>query len=656
MKSGLTGISFTVKEAYIEEGDAIINGIRLRRFQEELFNSLGKYRRILLRAPTGSGKTFTLILAAIKSRLEAQYYPVVGIYPSKALVYDQARSICETLRKMGLRQYENRFIGDIVINGENKGSTELNIYVVTSESRRGIVTAEDDCWQGDIPSDYPPSVIPIVLTVPEYPYMIITAMNRQYTASRIIEAALKYDFDDAVRVLGGLRSEVRELYNDFARAFNGYWFIDEFHLYSGLARKSMLALIEMFEKYNSVIKSNKSVVFSSATPVPISVDKAIEVKTVDKGSRIRKATHVVFHLSTHNPQEELVNYVQEGGEVRTAVILDRIYYIAELCRRVKDAAVVWGLDIAYGNCRKVEKGLDREKFIIGNQAMSFGIDIDLDKGFIHAHDAETLIQRFGRFGRHGNGAAEVHVFIEAGAKAIHELSSVKGKDVSYEEFLDLIRKIYRERIYDKLDEIFFSRIRYDVMIRVFALTYAVSQGEHVYSLARQWYPSNEALINGRPIHEILRPSYDEYFYVFAYRPGGLRGRWCEGGEDELFSMLRNFAYDHYNHCFTKNPLKEMPAIIPSERKIGSVKCDFMTFNDFSRSLSPRLILQRQGMSVPMSRMREFENSYVVMLTRECTDWGSDFPEMARLVSTYENAIPIYRDEQLTTVIGLALFI
>ena len=82
-------VSLTVKEAYIEYGDTTINGLRLRKFQEELFDSLGKYNRILLRAPTGSGKTFTLILGAIKSYLERNLYPVVGIYPSRALVYDR---------------------------------------------------------------------------------------------------------------------------------------------------------------------------------------------------------------------------------------------------------------------------------------------------------------------------------------------------------------------------------------------------------------------------------------------------------------------------------------------------------------------------------------------------------------------------------------
>jgi len=34
-------VSLTVKEAYIEHGNTTINGVWLRKFQEELFDSLG---------------------------------------------------------------------------------------------------------------------------------------------------------------------------------------------------------------------------------------------------------------------------------------------------------------------------------------------------------------------------------------------------------------------------------------------------------------------------------------------------------------------------------------------------------------------------------------------------------------------------------------
>ncbi|ADX82111.1 DEAD/DEAH box helicase [Sulfolobus islandicus] len=624
----------TINDTYIEEGETIINGIKLRKFQEELFDSLGKYDRILLRAPTGSGKTFTLILGAIKSYIEGTLYPVVGIYPSRALVYDQARSVNETLTRMGLNKEGEKFTGRLYINGEDKGDFSIKIHVLTSEVK-------------EIPKEFQfPTSPSIIFTVPEYPYMFMTGMNKQNVASQVLEASMKYNFEEAIKSLSLRRGEVRELLNYFSVFFNGYWFIDEFHLYSGIARNSMLTLVEMYEKFNSVVKGNKTIVFSSATPVPININKVLDVKTSEKGSKVRKRTRVIFHLAKGNPQEELVNYISEkkNADTKTAVIIDRVYYVAELCKKVNDAAVVWGLDKSFGNCRKVNKGLEKENFIIGNQAMSFGIDLDLDEGFIHAHDAETLIQRLGRFGRHGEGEAEVLVFIDAKAKVVDELRKI-DKELNYDDFLNLINKIYERRVDDKLDEIFFSKIRHDVLIRAFSLIYAISQGEQVYNLVKSWYPQNVDSLK-------IRPAYEDYFYVFAYRPGNLKGQWCDGGSDELFSMIRNFKYRE-DGCFTNETLKESPGIIP--RKTDNVKCSFMTFEEFNTKLGPRLVLKKQGYSILMGGMKEFKDSYVVLLTKDCVNWNN-FSEMAKLVSTYENAIPIYKDDEMKVVIGLALFI
>jgi len=658
-------VSLTVKEAYIEYGDTAINGVRLRKFQEELFDSLGKYNRILLRAPTGSGKTFTLILGAIKSYLERNLYPVVGIYPSRALVYDQARSVMETLKRMGLKSSERNssssgnqslngagqegeeqttFTGRLNINGKDLGEISIKVYILTSEVKQ-------------IPREFQfPSSPSIVLTVPEYPYMFMTGMNRQSVASRVLEAAMRYSFDEAINELtkreGGVpKSGVRDLLSYFSVFFNGYWFIDEFHLYSGISRESMLTLVEMFEKYNSVFKGNKSVVFSSATPVPLVFDKVIEVKTSTEGSKIRGRTKVVFHLVGKNPQENLVNYVvsnaTQGQGRKTAVILDRVYYLAELCNKVSDAAVVWGIDKPFGNCRKVTAGLEKEDFIIGNQAMSFGIDLPLELGFVHAHDAETFIQRFGRFGRHGD--AEVHVFLEADYNVVRELRALENKELTYDEFLQLVNRIYEKRVDDGLDEISFSKARHDVLIRAFSLIYAISNGEQVYNLVRNWYPEKvDPLVDPSKI----RPSYDDYFNVFAYRPGGLTGSWCDGGTDDLFSLIRNFRYRE-NGCFTDETLRESPGIVP--RKPENVKCSFMRFSEFNESLRPRLVLRRQNYSLLMGGMKEFQDSYVVILTRDCVNW-ENFTEMARLVSTYEKAIPIYKDDDMKVAIGLALFI
>jgi hypothetical protein len=57
----------------------------------------------------------------------------------------------------------------------------------------------------------------------------------------------------------------------------------------------------------------------------------------------------------------------------------------------------------------------------------------------------------------------------------------------------------------------------------------------------------------------------------------------------------------------------------------------------------------------MGGMKESQDSYVVLLTRDCVNW-ENFTEMARLVATYESAIPIYKDDDMKVAVGLALFI
>ena len=63
----------------------------------------------------------------------------------------------------------------------------------------------------------------------------------------------------------------------------------------------------------------------------------------------------------------------------------------------------------------------------------------------------------------------------------------------------------------------------------FSRIYAISNGEQVYDLVRNWYPEKVDPLTIRP--------YDDYFNVFAYRPGGLTGKWCDGNEDDLFSQI-----------------------------------------------------------------------------------------------------------------------
>jgi ATP-dependent helicase YprA (DUF1998 family) len=103
----LPSISFRVKPVYLENGDVQLGNWTLRWFQERVMNNLTRGRDTLLVAPTGSGKTLTLLLAGEGA---------VGIYPNNTLLLDQQRSIDKILREaLGARITSKVSMGGIDI-------------------------------------------------------------------------------------------------------------------------------------------------------------------------------------------------------------------------------------------------------------------------------------------------------------------------------------------------------------------------------------------------------------------------------------------------------------------------------------------------------------------------------------------------------------
>jgi|GEM_PF-4744779 len=98
-------IQFFTPPLYIEESDKRVRlkgYIRLRGFQHELlkiFMDTESKDVVLLSAPTGAGKTLTLLLPLFANLElgEAHYYGAVGIYPSRELAKDQMASVANML-------------------------------------------------------------------------------------------------------------------------------------------------------------------------------------------------------------------------------------------------------------------------------------------------------------------------------------------------------------------------------------------------------------------------------------------------------------------------------------------------------------------------------------------------------------------------------
>ena len=641
----------TLKEVYIQDvylpmGNLKINGIRLRKFQEELYYALDSYNEICLQAPTGSGKTFSIFIMLAKLALQGDTRPVVGIYPSRILVHDQGEQVRNTLEKAGfvstkVNEHVFKFSGEINVEGIGRsGKIDLMLVELTSETKEDVMRELKNY------KPTPPDRFLIVLTVPEYPYLYLSHLRNVPYFGKILEYVVKgntyFSYED--------ESKIKDTFNKFSEWFNGYFFIDEYHLYSGLSRASLFTLKRMIDDYNKPSNVKPKFVFSSATPSEIKCEKIITAQTSNEGDKIRKRTALIFHLiekdyrKGKNPQQSLVDYVSNFQfNKRTMIILDRVYYIEQLCQKI-EAGLVWGLNISYGSCKKIKK-ITNENVIVGNNAISFGVDVkDLDLGFVHAHDAETAIQRIGRFGRHGNGEAEVHIFLEAEKDIVDNLNGYANKEISFGDFLKLIESLYERREDDKLDKIPFSMQRSEILYNAYKILKYFSKGE-IYYKNGKFYEMNGEEVKPLNFRFQIRPSAEEYFNVFAFRPGGLKGKWCEDEEDKekedkteednFFTMLRNFKYDDKRKCFRKKPSKQNPEVV-----IENVPpIEFMHFKVFDRISNPKIVINE--MRIALSEIKGFENSYVIAIRREKMEelWGKEKAnEMARLISTYENTL------------------
>jgi len=650
-------IAVTLKDVYLPTSNLKINGIRLREFQEELYKDLDNYNEICLQAPTGSGKTFSLLIMLAKLVTKGWSLPVVGIYPSRVLVYDQAKTVRKTLKCFaGFKDEGNgRFSGKIEVeeDGNKIASTDkikVTVVELTSEKKKDAL---------HVLMNYVPSSknYLILLTVPEYPFMYISHLKDvNLYFGRIIEYVIKGVTN---RNLGEVFSKpwIRDIFTEFSRYFYGYFFIDEFHLYSGLARASLFTLKRMIDDYASKQLVKPKFVFSSATPSEIQCQKVITAQSSNEGVKIKKKTNLLFHLGSKNPQQDLVDYVSNVKfDKKTMIVLDRVYYIAELCQKMQ-AGLVWGLDISYGLCKKLQKVEEseeceagkkvEEEVIVGNNAVSFGVDIPfLDLGFIHAHDAETAIQRIGRFGRHGDGEAEIHVFLEPKFSVVSKLQHYSNSEISFEDFINLIQRVYNRREDDKLDKIAFSMQRSEIIYNAYSILKGISNSEIVYKNGKFYKVEGGQQVESLNLNFHIRPSADDYFKVFAFRAGGLKGKWCkdekedkekqnEQEEDELFTMLRNFKYDVNRQCFTKDPLKQNPEVV-----IEDIPGEFEHYEKFHRIANPKIIINK-GASISLSQISGIQDSYVITLTK-MPEW-KNFNEMARLVATYESALPACLD-------------
>jgi CRISPR-associated endonuclease/helicase Cas3 len=402
---------------------------RLYPHQAAMLNEWDAHDAFVLTTKTGSGKTRAVALPVLKRHESA-----VFVYPTNALIADQARAIRQLMDDEGVshREWKPGTANDKL------GDEEYALVQVSADTLEEFRKAWRLAYKGDaLLRLLRQDKRKLVLVNPDILFLIF---------------ALQYGRASA-EAIGHLQAYKTVVF-------------DEFHLYNGVELAHALFMIHLAQQLGVF----KRVVLLTATPsaeVKPYLELLLNPKQVDANAVVpqrvvseRIVAHTVELLPLPTTHDDVVETVREkvleleyelrqlqttnadadrhGDYVPCVVILNSVVNAIAL----EDALVNSGIA---RNCIAPIRGLSarssrdvRDKLlVIGTSAIEVGIDFQADYLIFEAGDAASFMQRFGRIGRHRPGQA----FLLCNRLEAQALASL-GNEISREAFERGISAIY----------------------------------------------------------------------------------------------------------------------------------------------------------------------------------------------------------------------
>ena len=464
-------ITFTVPAFSIPFSDLYLTeSLRLNQFQAEVRSRLEREEDILLVAPTGGGKTLTLLLNPHSVDGVSGF---VAIYPNNTLLANQLCTVEEViLDHFNAKLVESKKICRDEVCGARRCECldrsrieeciePLTIYEVNKARIGGLWEARyiallaisgryftpEDQTKAQLFYEIAEKVLShrrkggiyvIVFTTPDTYLLLRTGAYRNFELvgkalhNLLLAMARGDDLDGVLRKSGVLtRSQVSDIRGAVERLLEFPLFVDEFHLYGPYEIDALYAILKLNRELGG-----EPVVLSSATPAEDIVEELsntglspniVRAQTIngDGGFMVRGKTFFILHsvsterkgLSAYFKAAEDVPRLAEGAllqklrdikDGRALIILERLWMVAS----VAEALSSKGLDV---ECIAsiFPRGACRAggRIIVGSEATTQGVNLGkVVLGITSGTSSEDVIQRIGRVGRRGVDS-EVHLVV-----------------------------------------------------------------------------------------------------------------------------------------------------------------------------------------------------------------------------------------------------
>lgn len=400
---------------YSDDPEDHVGKIRLRLHQAQLRRC--NHSRVLLEAPTSSGKTLAYLIRAIESGgIRPRFGTTLIIYPTNSLIWDQARSLIDLIDKLGKTANVTVESNVDIVWRREKENADVNLYVLNGETLAAL-SQESKSSEGK---------------------SLVERLRRDQAEARIILSnpeILYYIF-----LYKFARNE--ELMDSiFNRNPPNLLIFDEFHLYYGYTLATITYMLAYVKNYFDQI------IFSSATPIDVGSIlyedyQKIVAKPSDEGDIVKHPMDLDIESvkgilgSEEIPKiKELVGlYLEKNKDTSQTVKVLLIVNSVISCIRIIEA-----LEEEYPNQVTAIHGLippssrprsisDFKPIVVGTSAIEVGIDFDTSSLIFEAHDSCSFLQRVGRGARHSR--CDASAFIPAlhypgFKKSLYSTSKVK---------------------------------------------------------------------------------------------------------------------------------------------------------------------------------------------------------------------------------------